>query len=102
MEAGPAALATPGVVEVTSQRHDRPYGRVVSLDISITQDRRRLSIVSSTIRRLRTTFRRVQREAEVGASAVTPFYLLMQALAIVVPSFLIVLGLTELAYFLAA
>jgi hypothetical protein len=44
----------------------------------------------------------MQREAEVGESAVTPFYLLMQALAIVVPSFLLVLGLAELAYYLAA
>jgi hypothetical protein len=44
----------------------------------------------------------VQHEAEIGESAVTPFYLLMQALAIVVPSFLIVLVLAELAYYLAA
>jgi hypothetical protein len=74
----------------------------VSIDLSMAPDRRHQSSISSPIRRLRAAFRRVQREAEVGESAVTPFYLLMQALAIVVPSFLLVLGLAELAYYLAA
>jgi hypothetical protein len=74
----------------------------MSIDISITHDRRHQSSISSPIRRLRTAFRRVQRDAELGESAVTPFYLLMQAFAIVVPSFLLVLGLAELAYYLAA
>jgi hypothetical protein len=43
---------------------------------------------------------RLRRVIDAGESAATPFYVIAQALAIVVPVFLLVLGATELAYHL--
>jgi hypothetical protein len=71
----------------------------MSIDIAHPQNRHSM-LASSPIGRVRTSARKLKQDAEEGQSAVAPFYLILQALAIVVPIFLIVLGVSELAYYL--
>ena len=70
----------------------------MSIEIAHRQSRHSTR-ASSPIGRVRTSAGKLKQDAEEGQSAMTPFYLILQAIAIVVPIFLIVLGLSELAYY---